>query len=112
MKKLTDLKILQYELAFDPGRLVSVVLERVRSFTGDKWAIRRGGCALGKTPVEGFFYFDLEPMPSSRDANYLLDHRWPSAEKALEFWNRGRNYILATAKEERMASSHNGNYER
>ena len=101
MKTLTDLKILQYELAFDPERLAPVVLERVYGSVGERWAIRRTGCALCRDPEAGFFRFDLEPMPSSRDVNYLLDHRWASAEKALEFWNRNRRYILATAREER-----------
>lgn len=102
--KLEDLKILQYGLGFDDTRLDSIILERIYGINCERFGIRRaGGSVLGKEPDEhGYFHFQWEPIPSSRDDEFYAEFRWSSAEEALEFWNTNRAKIVATNSECRV----------
>jgi len=98
--KLEDLKILQYELDFDDTRGDSIILERIYGINCERFGIRRGGSVLGKEPDEyGYFHFQREPIPSSRDDEFYAEYRWSSVEEALEFWNTNRAGIIATSSE-------------
>ena len=94
MNKL-QLKVLQYELEFDDGRLENISLNRIYGIPYERWGIRYNGSVLGKTPDEkGFYFFIREPMPSSRDDAFYAEFRWNSAEEALEFWDKNRKMII------------------
>jgi hypothetical protein len=97
---LENLKITEYELLYDKKSLRSVVLQLRRGRGCERWLISRAGDCLGKTPnAHGYFTFEYEPLPSSRDDDYYREHRFDSAEKAYQFWIENRNKILATQRE-------------
>lgn len=98
---LHDLKVMTYELEYDPIAQHSITLARVPGRNCERWAIRNGGFALGKIEIDGIFLFALEPMPSSRDEAYYREYRWSSAVQALRFWNENRHRIVATYAEKR-----------
>lgn len=57
-------------------------IEEVQQRTGASlWAVRRSGACLNN---EG--QWEYEPMPSSRDNDFLARCRWPTAESAYEAW--------------------------
>jgi len=95
----TDLKVMTYELEYDEIAQRSITLERVYGIGCERWAIRDGPFALGKTEVDGVFLFVLETQPSSRDDRYYQEYRWSSALMALEFWNENRERIVATTQD-------------
>lgn len=104
LQLLSSLKITEYELLVDEPSLRSVVLRcRPRHVNGgitDLWAIQRGSDCLCKVPNKrGYYTFDYEPLPSSRDGNYYIDYRFNDAIEAYDFWNTFRAKILATQDE-------------
>jgi hypothetical protein len=79
--KLSDLKVSEYIL--DQWQdLIDIRLELRIGFHGEKWAIMEKGTCLSKDGV-----WEYEPIPSSRNDEYLLRCRFDSPEQALEFWN-------------------------
>lgn len=59
-----------------------VKIERcVQSDGSHKWAVRRGGSCLSH---EG--HYEWEPLPSSRDDEFLARCRFDSAESAYSAW--------------------------
>lgn len=102
---LVGLKISEYTLLFDEKSLRTVVLKlRQRRLPDgrivDLWAISQSGDCLGKTPDQhGYFTFDFEPLPSSRDELHYQEYRFDSAEEAYQFWLDNRPKILATQDE-------------
>jgi hypothetical protein len=78
-------------------------LNRVYGIGIERWAIRIGDQqALGKTAdKDGFYSFDIESLPSSRDDDYYEEYRWLSAEEAFIFWQKNRHIIAATGPERR-----------
>lgn len=99
MPDLADLKVASYELLYDEAESTLVLLEMVRGRGCIRWAIRRHSSALGKTAIHGRHFFQIEPLPSSRDDDYYEEYRWPTAEAALTFWNENRPNIIATSAE-------------
>ena len=66
-----------------------------RGKTIERWAIRQGGNVLRKTPNdEGMYFFEYEPMPSSRDDEFYKEFRWDTKEDAYDFWERNRHRIV------------------
>jgi len=104
MKSLKSLKITEYELMWDQSSLRRVSLQLRRGLGCERWAIvQNTGNCLGKTPNEhGYFTFDYEPLPSSRDDDYFREYRFVTPEEAYQFWQENRCWILATPAE-RMA---------
>jgi hypothetical protein len=99
--KLDDLKVMSYELELDKDTDFSISLECVPGIGCERWAIRWAQNTLGKTPVNGFYLFSHEPLPSSRDDAYYKEYRWKTAQKALLFWLNRRSHIVATSRERR-----------
>jgi len=58
-----------------------VLLERVPSREGDRWAIRAWGSCLTR---DG--HWEIEPMPSSRTDAFLARCRYATPEEALQVW--------------------------
>lgn len=81
---LSDLKVSEYILD-EWNDLIDVHLERRMGFHGEKWAIIEKGACLSKDGV-----WEFEPIPSSRDDEFLLRCRFDTAEQALLFWNTSR----------------------
>lgn len=76
--KLKDLKPVKYQIRND----IFIELAYGRDNI-ERWKIMLGGIScLSKKYKE----FEVEPQPSSRTDEYLKDHRFDSAEEALEFW--------------------------
>ena len=97
---LDDLEATQYELHWNADTLRGVYLEQVRGYGVKRWAIRRGGDCLGKTPSDaGYFFFISELQPSSRDEDYYREYRWESAEVAYKFWLDNRLCIAVTHRD-------------
>jgi len=97
---IQNLKITEYELLFDKPALRSVVLQLRRGRGCERWSISRAGDCLSKTPNEhGYFTFDYEPLPSSRDDEYYHEYRFDTAEEAYQFWVDNRSKIPATQTE-------------
>lgn len=64
---------------------IQITLELVFQMDGsEKWTIREKGCCLNK---EG--EWEIEPIPSSRDGEFLRRCRFDSLQDALIFWNQG-----------------------
>ena len=79
---MNGLKVLSIELAADERGVPYVTLERVSRRDGpERWAIRRGGCALGRD-----LEFDYEPLPSSRNDAYFAKYRYATQAEALQVW--------------------------
>jgi len=100
---MKNLKVTEYELAWDQPSLRAVSLQLRRGHYGERWAIVQDdtGSCLGKTPNEyGYFTFDYEPLPSSRDDDYFREYRFDTAESAYRFWQENREWILATPAEQ------------
>lgn len=71
--------IAAYALPVAPGIIEQVRIERARQMFGpDLWAIRKNGNVLNK---EG--EWEWEPMPSSRDDEFLARARFATAEQAI-----------------------------
>ena len=69
----------RYEVrGVDTHPLLPVAIEQRRPGT---WAVVQGGNTLGRDP-DGYFW-ELEPMPSSRDDRYMAEHRYPSLSHAV-----------------------------
>lgn len=105
---LSDLKPTRYELHWDDQNREGVYLEQRRGRDGnletvERWAIVRRGGVLGKTPHprNGKYFFQFEPLPSTRMGNdgYMKEYRFESAEAALAFWIDNRPNIVATFQE-------------
>lgn len=45
----------------------------------ESWAVRNGKHCLNKE-----FWFEYEPMPSSRSEEFLKNHRWKTPQEALD----------------------------
>lgn len=73
--------ICAYEL---PDDMSTVRLERCQQRDGSyKWAVRRGGACMNSDGL-----FEYEPMPSSRDDEFLMRCRFDSAESAYAAWEK------------------------
>lgn len=84
MKTLNELTVECYRLDFWED-VILVILERCGQRDGsDLWAIREGGSCLNKDGQ-----WEYEPIPSSRDKDFIGRCRWATAQDALEFWSRG-----------------------
>jgi len=97
--KLADLPVVAYELLHDKRDDDNVLLEMVRGRGVVRWAIRRRGDALGKTPINNHYFFQCESLPSSRNDDYYNEYRFTTPEEALSFWNKHRPHIIVTALE-------------
>lgn len=85
MSDVTNLTINEYQIegGYGPNDRVSITLQRQPQRQGaDKWAIYEGkSYALSR---EG--YWEYEPMPSSRDDDYLARCRFDTPQEAYEFY--------------------------
>lgn len=83
---MESLRINEYQLEGGSRSLVAnVVLRRMPQVEGlDKWAIFDHGACLDK---DGDWIF--QPLPSSRDDEFMRSCRFDSAEEALAFWREG-----------------------
>lgn len=103
--ELSELKVISYELINDYENADDVKLELVYGRDEnykqiERWAIRSRGAALGRKPDKnGYYQFQLEPLPSSRSERYYKEFRFESSQAALDFWNKHRANILATSRE-------------
>lgn len=83
---LKNLRINEYQLEGGSWPVVAdVILRRMPQREGsDKWAIFDRGACLDK---DGDWVF--QPLPSSRDDEFMRSCRFDSAEEALAFWKEG-----------------------
>jgi hypothetical protein len=82
--EFAGLKVLSVELVPDGRGGALVTLERAPQRDGpDRWAIRRGGNALGRDGE-----FEYEPLPSSRTEKFYRKYRFATVEEALKIWRK------------------------
>jgi hypothetical protein len=66
-----------------------IKIEETQQTTGNAlWAVRRGGACLN---CEG--QWEYEPMPSSRDSQFLARCRWSTPESAYAAWQHNPTNI-------------------
>ena len=83
MINIEDLQIRSYIIERGDG-VEMATLDRVPQADGkDKWAIRQGGMCLS---VDGDW--EYEPMPSSRDDEFLQRCRFETPFHALSAWEK------------------------
>ena len=66
----------------DPLQQVSI--DVVEGLSGTRYAVRKAGLCMGKAALQ----FDYEPLPSSRDDEWLDDHRMATLEEAKELFSK------------------------
>lgn len=92
--EVSQLKVLSY-LVEQLDEYTEVILERRPQEDGsERWAIYKGRFCLGKTEARWGF----EPSPSNRDAGFIAEYRWDSAEEAYAFWKQNRDAIVNRKK--------------
>ena len=94
MTRLTDLVVSVYFLVEpSPEYPLSWTLESAYQLTGPpKWAIRHGGDCLNRDGD-----LEYEPLPSSRDADFMRRCRFATAEEALAVWGRHKHRLMKGA---------------
>ena len=83
--ELSDLEVMSYQIDEWQG-VINVTLDRVRQLEGrDLWAIREAGFVLDRNGE-----WEYEPLPSSRDEDFLVRCRFDTPEEAVGLWKRER----------------------
>lgn len=87
---LSDLVVLEYLLQ-EISIISNITLAQRPGMYGIKWSINRGNnVSLNNQTRE----FEIEPIPSSRSDDFINQHRFNSAQEALDFWNKNYNLII------------------
>ena len=93
---LNDLSVLEYELEpfreIGSGRCIQqITISKIMTRSGNKWGVYMGDSwILGKK--EKFFIYNC--IPSSRTDEFTENSYFDSAEDALKFWLKNKEYIL------------------
>lgn len=85
--KISDLPILEYLVELYPGEDVRIVARDYDSGKVKKWAVVQGSTSLSKSNLD----FMYEPLPSNRSKDFLKDHRFRTAQSALNCYLRFEN---------------------
>lgn len=100
VQTLETVPIVAYELGYDDVRQQAILLERRRTNEDVfSWRIVRGeDSELSKVKCNGWHFFEMRGLNSGLPDSWWDEHRWESAEEALQFWNDNQDTIVMGMK--------------
>lgn len=93
--KVDDLTVSSYLLYENPLRGTHITLQRMPSEDAVRWAIcKESHACLCKGRVAWF----LLGLPSNRDEKFFNTCHWPTAQKALDYWETVKEKAIRKAE--------------